>query len=312
MTARSSARPDALPLSVAPGIARPIVLRTAWRTALRLGLRIALRKVPTDRLGRVLRLGVTALTLCAVMAGKAAAIAPPQPPRPAVPQGIAPRSALFTAETAPEAAAGADEDSDEAFRARAEAEVLRRVGAGVRREDQRLWLPIAKGRPVVLDSRRADPSDPASPEVDFRLDGLSPDREFYVVRATLAAGSELLWISRADGTRYAMHGNVHPSPDGRHLVVTHASPGTEFNGVVIWRREEGRLVERYRFQPTPDQTAVSFRFLRWRDADTIELAQFAEVDPSTCGLGTLSATALLSRKGERWILRSASAPRCEP
>ncbi|WP_343606601.1 hypothetical protein [Roseateles sp.] len=269
---------------------------------------------PADRLGRALRTGLTGLSLCAVLAAaEAVPVAPPNP-RPAAAVGIAPRGALFTPASASEASApaGADEDSDEAFRARAEAEVLRRVGAGVRREDQRLWLPIAKGRPVVLDSRRADPSDPASPEVDFRLDGLSPDREFYVVRATLAAGSELLWISRADGTRYAMHGNVHPSPDGRHLVVTHASPGTEFNGVVIWRREEGRLVERYRFQPTPDQTAVSFRFLRWRDADTIELAQFAEVDPSTCGLGTLSATALLSRKGERWILRSASAPRCEP
>jgi hypothetical protein len=271
---------------------------------------------PADRLGRALRTGLTGLSLCAVLAAaEAVPVAPPNP-RPAAAVGIAPRGALFTPASASaseaSAPAGADEDSDEAFRARAEAEVLRRVGAGVRREDQRLWLPIAKGRPVVLDSRRADPSDPASPEVDFRLDGLSPDREFYVVRATLAAGSELLWISRADGTRYAMHGNVHPSPDGRHLVVTHASPGTEFNGVVIWRREEGRLVERYRFQPTPDQTAVSFRFLRWRDADTIELAQFAEVDPATCGLGTLSATALLSRKGERWILRSASAPRCEP
>jgi len=267
---------------------------------------------PADRLGRALRTGLTGLSLCAVLAAaEAIPIAPPNP-RPAAAVGIAPRGALFTPTSEASAPAGADDGSDEDFRARAEAEVLRRVGAGVRREDQRLWLPIAKGRPVVLDSRRADASDPASPEVDFRLDGLSPDREFYVVRATLAAGSELLWISRADGTRYAMHGNVHPSPDGRHLVVTHASPGTEFNGVVIWRREDGRLVERYRFQPTPDQTAVSFRFLRWRDADTIELAQFAEVDPATCGLGTLSATALLSRKGERWILRSASAPRCEP
>jgi hypothetical protein len=269
---------------------------------------------PADRLGLAFRLCLTGLSLCTALAAEAAPIAPANPPRPAAALGIAPRGALFTPASASETspAAAADDDSDEDFRARAETEVLRRVGVGVRREDQRLWLPIAKGRPVVLDSRRADPSDPASPEVDFRLDGLSPDREFYVVRATLAAGSELLWISRNDGTRYAMHGNVHPSPDGLHLVVTHASPGTEFNGVVIWRREDGRLVERYRFQPTPEQTAISFRFLRWRDTDTIELAQFAEVDPSICALGTLRSTALLARKGERWILRSASAQRCEP
>ena len=163
---------------------------------------------PADRLGRVLRTGLTGLSLCAVLAAaEAVPVAPPNP-RPAAAVGIAPHGALFTPASASEASApaSADDGSDEDFRARAEAEVLRRVGAGVRREDQRLWLPIAKGRPVVLDSRRADPSDPASPEVDFRLDGLSPDREFYVVRATLAAGSELLWISRADGTRYATHG----------------------------------------------------------------------------------------------------------
>ncbi|WP_431052430.1 hypothetical protein [Roseateles sp. L2-2] len=218
---------------------------------------------------------------------------------------------LFPPSSAVASGPAAEEGSDEQFRAQAEAEVLRRPGVSARRDDLRLFLPVAKGRPVVLDSQRPDPSDPSLPSVDFRLDGLSPDGQFYVVRATLSAGSELLWISRADGTRYEMHGNVNPSPDGRFLVVTHASPGAEFNGVVLWSREDGRLVERYRFQPTPEQTAISFRFMRWRDADTVELAQFAEVDPSTCDLGTLSSTALLSRKAERWILRSASGQRCD-
>lgn len=267
--------------------------------------------VPAVRVGRAFRAAIAVALMLTGVAAEASSNAWPAPPRPVGSVGLAPRGMLFAPSTATAGGVVAEEGSDEQFRAQAEAEVLRRLGVAARRDDLRLWLPIVKGRPVVLDSQRSDPADPALPSVDFRLDGLSPDGQFYVVRATLPAGSELLWISRADGTRYEMHGNVNPSPDGRFLVVTHASPGQEFNGVVLWSREDGRLVERYRFQPTPEQTAISFRFMRWRDADTVELAQFAEVDATTCDLGTLSSTALLSRKGERWILRSASGQRCD-
>lgn len=208
--------------------------------------------------------------------------------------------------------AAADDGSDEAFRAQAEAAVLRKVGASARREGQRLMLFVEQGRPVMLDSRHPEPDDGGQiPYVDYRLDGISPDKGFYVVRVTLAFGTEVLWISRKDGQRYEMHGNVHPSPDGRFLVVTHASPGVEFNGVVIWSLEGDRLVERYKFEATPEQRGVSFRFMRWRDASTIELEQFAEVDPGTCRTGTLSSLALLARKSDRWILRSNSSPRCD-
>ncbi|WP_157521922.1 hypothetical protein [Mitsuaria sp. 7] len=266
---------------------------------------------PSLRFGLALRVAITAALVLSALAAEASSNAWPAPPRPVASVGLAPRGMLFAPSSATAGNPVVEEDSDEQFRAQAEAEVLRRLGVAARRDDLRLWLPVAKGRPVVLDSQRSDPADPAASSIDFRLDGLSPDGQFYVVRATLTAGSELLWISRADGTRYEMHGNVNPSPDGRYLVVTHASPGVEFNGVVLWSLEDGRLVERYRFQPTTDQTAISFRFMRWRDADTVELAQFAEVDATTCDLGTLSSTALLSRKAERWILRSASGQHCD-
>lgn len=249
--------------------------------------------------------------LAASLAAQAATPPPPKPPTPTT--AIAPRGSFITpaASSARAGVAPPEEGSDEAFRADAETRVMRRLGLAIRRDGLRLMLPVGKGRPVVLDSLRPDPSDATVPYVDYRLDGLSPDREFYVVRVTLAFGDELLWISRADGTRYEMHGNVHPSPDGRHLVVTHASPGVEFNGVVVWRLDDGKLSERYKFQPAPDQPPISFRFMRWRDADTVELEQFAEVDPSTCAIGTMASLAQLTRKGDSWILRSASAPRCE-
>lgn len=301
MSSALSAVPEALPAAfpeAAPTVPRGRTSRT-------------IRTRRANRASHALGAAVALALMFTGLAAEASSNAWPAPPRPAASAGFAPRGMLFSPSSSLAGASVAEEGSDEQFRVQAEAEVLRRIGVAARREDLRLWLPVAKGRPVILDSQRADPNDPSLPAVDFRLDGLSPDGQFYVVRATLAAGSELLWISRADGTRYEMHGNVNPSPDGRYLVVTHASPGAEFNGVVLWSREDGRLVERYRFQPGADQTAISFRFMRWRDADTVELAQFAEVDATTCDLGTLSSTALLSRKAERWILRSASGQRCD-
>ncbi|ALV07201.1 hypothetical protein [Roseateles depolymerans] len=238
--------------------------------------------------------------------------APPPRPLAIAPRGPAPAKAPVEAPAASAQAQVLDDGSDEAFRAQAEAAVLRKLGPVARREGARLMLFVEQGRPVMLDSRRPEPDDGGqTPYVDFRLDGISPDQGFYVVRVTLAFGSEVLWISRKNGQRYEMHGNVHPSPDGRYLVVTHASPGAEFNGVVVWALEGDRLVERYKFEATPEQRGVSFRFMRWRDASTIELEQFAEVDPSTCSTGTLSSLALLARKSERWILRSNSSPRCD-
>lgn len=238
--------------------------------------------------------------------------APPPRPLAIAPRGPAPAKAPVEAPAASAQAHVLDDGSDEAFRAQAEAAVLRKLGPVARREGARLMLFVEQGRPVMLDSRRPEPDDGGqTPYVDFRLDGISPDQGFYVVRVTLAFGSEVLWISRKNGQRYEMHGNVHPSPDGRYLVVTHASPGAEFNGVVVWALEGDRLVERYKFEATPEQRGVSFRFMRWRDASTIELEQFAEVDPSTCSTGTLSSLALLARKSERWILRSNSSPRCD-
>ncbi|WP_377154089.1 hypothetical protein ACFJIX_19955 [Roseateles sp. UC29_93] len=192
--------------------------------------------VPAVRVGRAFRAAIAVALMLTGVAAEASSNAWPAPPRPVGSVGLAPRGMLFAPSTATAGGVVAEEGSDEQFRAQAEAEVLRRLGVAARRDDLRLWLPVVKGRPVVLDSQRSDPADPALPSVDFRLDGLSPDGQFYVVRATLPAGSELLWISRADGTRYEMHGNVNPSPDGRFLVVTHASPGQEFNGVVLWSR----------------------------------------------------------------------------
>lgn len=232
--------------------------------------------------------------------GRPIAIAPRGPAKPA--------SAPVEAEVWPEDQARAD---DEAFRARAESAVLARLDPLIaKRDGLRLRLVPERGRPVMLDSAPATPGDGGTGYVDYRLDGMSKDGRFFIVRATLAAGSELLWISRADGERYEMHGNVLPAPDGRHLVVSHASTGVEFNGIKIWAREGDRLIERYKLQPS-QENPIQFRVMRWKDASTIELEQLVEADRTSCPSGVAGSLAVLSRQTGQWMLRSAGSPYCQ-
>lgn len=246
-------------------------------------------------------LAATALPLAEALAGPPIAIAPRGSAKPA-------SSPAAVEQQWPEDVARA---SDEAFRARAEAKVLDRVDPLIaKRDGLRLRLVTEQGRPVMLDSVRPEPGDQDTPYIDYRLDGMSKDGRFFIVRATLSTGSEVLWISRADGERYEMHGNALPAPDGRHLVVSNAGTGMEYNGIKIWERDGDRLKERYKLQPPSDQP-VHFRVMRWKDASTIELEQLVEADRASCESGVAGSLMVLSRKSGQWLLRSAGSPYCQ-
>lgn len=234
--------------------------------------------------------------------------APPPPPKPTA---VAPKGDFTSGLPAQSAPAAPDEGSDEAFRAKAEADAMRRAGAGIgiKRTGARLILPTASGRPVVFDSVIGAASD-ANGETyqDYRFDGLSPDREFYVVALTVHEGSDVLWVSRQDGTRYAVHGRPQASPDGSLLVVANASAARDFNGILVWERSGGRLVERFRLEPEGAQYGF-YRVLRWKDNRSIELERTV-VDGTTCDGGTGEALVLLTRDGPQWSLKDVTALHC--
>ena len=271
------------------------------------------------RLCALATLSVLALTATGGVA--LAQTQPYKPPPPARPSGIAPKGdftkglEVARPELDPGQAAGS-EGSDEAFRAKAEADAIRKANVGgghvlVKRAGSRLMLPTGSGRPEVFDSvwPNASGNNEGAYE-DYRFDGLSPDREFFVVRATFYEGSNVYWISRKDGTRYTMHGEVRPSPDGRFLVMANASASHDFNGIVVWENLGGRLVERFRF--SPPLVGISFyRFMRWKDGRTVELEHTALGDEITCRDGTQEALAVLTRDGEQWAVKDVTASRCK-
>lgn len=266
--------------------------------------------------GMRLRADVTAGLMALALSG--ATVAQPKPyvpPPPTKPTGVAPKGD-FTKDL-PRAGLDADpgqaagsEGSDEAFRAKAEADAIRKSGAGVRRAGPRLILPVASGRPEVFDSVWPNASGHnESAYEDYRFDGLSPDREFLIVRATYYEGGKVFWISRKTGVRTDMGGEARPSPDGTWVAVANASQAHEFNGLVVWERVGSALVERFRHEPPADRP-VFYRFMRWKDNRNIELERTNFGDEITCPGGMDESLAVLSRDGERWALKDVTVPHC--
>jgi hypothetical protein len=261
-------------------------------------------------LGSGLGLGVVA---CLSLLATEAALAqqrPYTPPPGPKPTAVAPKGD-FTAGLPPAASGAAPEEgSDEAFRAKAEADALRRSALPVKRAGARLILPTATGRPAVFDSVIGATTDASGENYqDYRFDGLSPDREFYVVSVTFYEGSDVYWVSRQDGTRYAVHGRPQASPDGSLLVMANGSAARDFNGIIVWERSAGRLVERFRLEPEGAQSGF-YRVMRWKDNRTVELERLV-IDGSTCGGGTGESLAALVRDGDRWTLKELTALRCK-
>ncbi|MFX1678477.1 hypothetical protein PV762_04530 [Mitsuaria sp. CC2] len=272
----------------------------------------------------VTRVAVAALTVLAataMTAGNAAAQSSQRPVPPSKSTGIAPKGD-FTKDLQrpkPEAELGqapGGEGSDEAFRAKAEADAIRKANAAgrhdlIKRTGSRLVLPTVSGRPELFDSvwPNATGHGEAAYE-DYRFDGLTPDREFFVVRATYYDRTDVIWVSRQDGERTSLHANPRPSPDGTQLAVVSASELLDFNGIVIWERASGRLVERFRHVPPADQLAL-YRFMRWKDNRTIELERTAAGDPVTCPNGAEDTLVVLKRDGESWALKDVTVPRCK-
>ncbi|WP_431262639.1 hypothetical protein ACQ859_21270 [Roseateles chitinivorans] len=254
------------------------------------------------------------------MAGPACAqMTPYKPPPPAKSTGIAPKGDFTTdlqrarPEADPGQAAG-NEGSDEAFRAKAEAEAIRKANAAgrhdlIKRNGSRLVLPTVSGRPELFDSvwPNASGHGEAAYE-DYRFDGLSPDREFFVVRATYYESSDVIWVSRQDGERYRLRATPRPSPDGSLLAVVNASEAADFNGILLWERASSRLVEKFRQEPGDRDTL--YRFMRWKDNRTIELERTTPGDPLTCRDAVEETLVLLARDGDHWSLKDVTAPRC--
>jgi hypothetical protein len=115
--------------------------------------------------------------------------------------------------------------------------------------------------------------------VSYRLVGLSPDRNFFVVKASAWESSTLYWVSRSTGVKHEVYAEPHLSPDRRHIITANPSEFGGTNGVFLWEINDGKLAEKFHFEPTE---YALYSFVRWLNPNTVELEKYMRADKAVC------------------------------
>ena len=134
----------------------------------------------------------------------------------------------------------------------------------------------------------------------YHLVGISPDRQFFVVKQSLWEGDNVFWVSRSNGVKYEVYAEPHISPDGKNIVTAIPSEAYNINGVFLWKINGVALEKRFHFEPTE---YALYSFTRWLNRDAVELKKFAYADISVCaGKQFMEVPVRLVRKGTQWEL----------
>ena len=130
--------------------------------------------------------------------------------------------------------------------------------------------------------------------------GLSPDRQFFVVKLSLWEGSNVYWVSRSSGVKHEVYAEPHLSPDRKNIVTAIPSEAYDINGVFLWGIRGGGLTKKFHFEPTE---YALYSFVRWLNRDAVELKKFAYADKVACpGKQFMEAPVRLVREGAQWKL----------
>jgi hypothetical protein len=140
----------------------------------------------------------------------------------------------------------------------------------------------------------------------YRLQGLSPDRQFFDVALQRYEAATRFWIARASGKQYDVHAEPHVSPDQTRIVTANAADFGSLNGVFLWEIRGGELIEQFRLEPTE---YALYRFVRWSSPHAVELSKLSQADKAICPSSQMmSAPARLTRQDGKWTLDERIAP----
>jgi hypothetical protein len=109
--------------------------------------------------------------------------------------------------------------------------------------------------------------------------GLSPDRQFFVVKLRLWEGSNVYWVSRSTGVKYEVYAEPHISPDGKNIVTAMPSEAYDINGVFLWEIRGGGLTKKFHLEPTE---YALYSFVRWLRPDAVKLKKITRADKAAC------------------------------
>jgi hypothetical protein len=177
---------------------------------------------------------------------------------------------------------------------------LSRGVKGATRTAERLSITLANGKRVEL--RTEGDGEPGG--TSYRYLQYLPAIGFHLVHVQYYEGNEYLLVSNANGSRQLVPDLPRISPDRSRLVAVSASEAYNVNGVFVYRIKDGRISPVFAHEP---EEYALYTFVRWKDANSIELKKFSRADDKTCpGHQFMTVAAELAADGDRWGFRPAA------
>lgn len=211
---------------------------------------------------------------------------------------------LLSAATCTVSASSATQ-SDSGAEPTLEQRVLNELSPIAARDGQILTLTLEGGRKARFESKDDCASGPQSCTI-YRLLGLSPDRQFFVVELLGYESATRYWIARSTGKQYEVYADTNISPDGAYIVAANPVECCGVNGVFVWQIERGQLSERFRLKRAD---YPFYRFDKWTNPTTAQLTKISRADKAFCPTAPImESSARLTRKYAGWVLDEPIVP----
>lgn len=195
--------------------------------------------------------------------------------------------------------------SERAAESSVEARVLQELSTVAVRDGQVLSLTLDKARTVRFESKDNCAAGPNECSI-YRLLGLSPDGQFFVVELLGYESATRYWISRSNGKQYEVYADTHVSTDGHFIVTANPVECCGVNGVFVWEIDHGRLIERFGVKRADHPF---YRFDRWINPTTAQLTKISRADKAFCPTAPMmESAARLTRKNSSWVLDEPIVP----
>lgn len=183
-----------------------------------------------------------------------------------------------------------------------EADEIAKSENSVQRKGKILLLQLLSGKELELTN--IESCENYENCVFYTYRGLIADKQFFLVNADYYEGGSVFVISRKTGEQIDTIDDPHVSSDGRFLVSASAYEAFRDPGVLLWEIVNGALVSRFHFIPEDYQL---FKFIRWVDANNVELVKTAWPPKGECPEGKLAEFPMtLIGENEKWTLEASS------
>ena len=152
-----------------------------------------------------------------------------------------------------------------------EAEAIATTKGLAQRDGLLLTLQPAKGAAVTFVDEDQCGNDDKPADVAhclvYRLNAYLPEHHAFIVRNGAYETESYSWVSDQTGATAVIEGIPHYAPNGNRFVVATPNEGAGFNGIQLWRMENGLPVREWQYVP---KEYALYDFAAWDGNTTIQ------------------------------------------